>query len=74
MKWKNANNHTMINLDKVDAYEYIVAEDFVKTVNIDHPLLNTFKMCGNYLKLYVNGATIELYQNEADEVYKMLSR
>lgn len=63
----------MVNLDRVDAYEYIDALDFIKNQQPDHPAYNMFKMHGNYIRVYVNGAPLEFTGAEADEVYKILN-
>ena len=77
MKWikthKDGIGEYMVNLNRIDAYDYINANQFIKLKNTDHKDYNSFKMYGSYLKLYINGSEIELSGEEADQVYKILS-
>ena len=73
MQWKSDNRKRMVDLSRVDAYEYTSAKEFIDKKDPSHPLYNSFKMHGNYIKLYLNGAIIEFHGEEADQIYNLLN-
>jgi hypothetical protein len=73
MKWTNADSTKMIDLSSVNSYEYISREECEKDMS-DNQTIRKFFEPTSYLKLYVNGAIIELEGTEADSVYALLNK
>ena len=64
MRWKIENKDivTMIDLDRVDAYEYVIIDEPGKKIH------------GNHMRVFINGSRIELNGEDADNLYNMLNR
>ncbi len=63
MKWitKSKDEVIMINLDRIDAYEYFIIDEPPKKIH------------GNHMRVFVNGSLIELNGDAADDLYNMLN-
>ncbi len=71
MKWYNEDRRKMINLESVDGYVYIPAENYLT----QYPTGNDaedFKLNGNRLELIISGTPYVFRSNDATEIYGLL--
>jgi hypothetical protein len=71
MNWFNENKMKMINLDSINGFVYIKADDYI----LKNPLeldVHDFKENGDKIELIIGGSVFVFRGDEAQELYRLI--